>query len=191
MKAKLIKVITENEPLWNGYDDDYHHVTRHFAREVSEWEEIEPYDLQNLKYFLATENKRNYGQGYYYMLVTDDQPYTITLALKDIQLKAEKDRLAALEAEEKRKKEKMQRQKLTDEAKKARLLKQLANIPCYAESLDEMHEAEKVILENSETWSRYVAQLKVQSATYGIPTFHLTASQRAEAFLRTLNLWEE
>lgn len=128
MKAKLIKVITESESRWNGYDDDYRDVIRHFAQEVSEWEEIEPYDLQNLKYFLATENKRNYMQGYYYMLVTDDQPYTITLALKDIQLKAEKDRLAALEAEEKRKKEKIQRQKLTDEAKKARLLKQLAKL---------------------------------------------------------------
>ena len=63
--------------------------------------------------------------------------------------------------------------------------------PDYLNSLDAMHEAEKTILGNQGTWTRYVAELKVQSSKYGMPHFHLTAAQRAEAFLRTLNLWTD
>jgi len=63
--------------------------------------------------------------------------------------------------------------------------------PDYINDLDAMHEAEKVILDNCGTWTRYVTELKFQSAKNGIPHFHLTAAQRAEAFLRTLNLWQK
>lgn len=64
-------------------------------------------------------------------------------------------------------------------------------VPDYLNDLNDMHEAERVILINYGTWTSYVAELKIQSAKHGLPHFHLPAAQRAEAFLRTLNLWKE
>jgi hypothetical protein len=64
-------------------------------------------------------------------------------------------------------------------------------LPNYLNDLNAMHEAEKLLLENSGTWTRYVTELKIQSEKFGMPLFHLNATQRAEAFLRTLNLWAE
>jgi hypothetical protein len=59
-------------------------------------------------------------------------------------------------------------------------------IPNYPEDLNAMHEAEKVLDFN---------QLKDMEDSvnfqFGVFPFHATAAQRAEAFLRTLNLWEE
>jgi hypothetical protein len=65
------------------------------------------------------------------------------------------------------------------------------DLPDYLNDLNAMHEAEKLLLENSGTWTRYVTELKIQSAKFGMPLFHLNATQRAEAFLKTLNLWIE
>jgi hypothetical protein len=63
-----------------------------------------------------------------------------------------------------------------------------AVLPNYPDDLNAMHEAEKVLQESS--WDDYVAYL------YGANPdeknlIHATASMKAEAFLRTLNLWKE
>ena len=47
-----------------------------------------------------------------------------------------------------------------------------------------MHEAEKVI-KNTELWRQYKYELDLMP----IDCIHATAAQRAEAFLRTLNLY--
>jgi hypothetical protein len=74
-------------------------------------------------------------------------------------------------------------------------------IPDYVNSLDEMHEAEKVI--PAEYWYNYSEHLfdvaglgdphDNPNLNYGEmrPLLQLTARQRAEAFLRTLNKWKE
>jgi hypothetical protein len=63
-------------------------------------------------------------------------------------------------------------------------------IPDYPNDLNAMHEAEKIL--TNEQWSVYSPKLWLIThqppATYEC---HATASQRAEAFLRTLNLWEQ
>jgi hypothetical protein len=64
--------------------------------------------------------------------------------------------------------------------------------PDYLSNLNAMHEAEKVL----------ITQLKVRAyatllcsicehATPMVPVWHATASQRAEAFLRTIGKWED
>ncbi len=70
------------------------------------------------------------------------------------------------------------------------------SIPNYPESLSAMHEAEKVLTD--EQWAFWKLELStlvganVESGHKRIRLmFHATASQRAEAFLRTLNLWTE
>jgi len=72
--------------------------------------------------------------------------------------------------------------------------------PDYVNSLNSMHEAEKII------HAKNYAQLCVVYRDYlnefmerdrshinaqGLGGYHATAAQRAEAFLRTLNLWKE
>ena len=59
---------------------------------------------------------------------------------------------------------------------------QRVSLPDYLNSLDEMHEAEKVL--TNDLLSRYCNCL--QKNLYGECS---TAAQRAESFLRTLNLW--
>lgn len=70
-------------------------------------------------------------------------------------------------------------------------------LPKYAESLDLMHEAEKIM--NLKMWKKYVVMLaRVIANEYdwnvqvSVPTNVLiaaTAQQRSEAFLRVLTLW--
>ena len=58
-------------------------------------------------------------------------------------------------------------------------------IPDYLNDLNAMHEAEKVL--NNEQWVAYGRELNRLGV---FPMVHATASQRAEAFLRTLGIWE-
>lgn len=66
------------------------------------------------------------------------------------------------------------------------------NLPNYLSDLNAMHEAEKVLTD--EQWSIYLSFLtkkdqKTLTQTWR-PAVSATAAQRAEAFLKTLNLWK-
>jgi hypothetical protein len=74
----------------------------------------------------------------------------------------------------------------------------LRHIPNYINDLNAMHEAEKVLTKAN--WGGYAAELyRITDAhNHGIsPNHHWlavafsTATQRAEAFLRTIGKWEE
>ncbi len=64
-------------------------------------------------------------------------------------------------------------------------------IPDYLHDLNAMHEAEKIlntpIHMQKHAWNNYKGIL--EDVTKG-SSFHATAVQRAEAFLKTLNLWK-
>jgi hypothetical protein len=60
--------------------------------------------------------------------------------------------------------------------------------PDYLNDLNAMHEAEKVL--TSEQITSYVYSLESMNERWSTPAF-ATASQRAEAFLRTIGKWEE
>lgn len=67
-------------------------------------------------------------------------------------------------------------------------------IPDYLNDLNAIHEAEKIFLVGAveENWKRYDAYRKHLDEMVGSEDAHVaTAAQRAEAFLRTLNLWTE
>lgn len=76
---------------------------------------------------------------------------------------------------------------------------QLAKIPDYLNDLNGMFSAEEWINEDSNRGYQYdMALCKVVKAYEGINEpcnhlrlYHATAAQRAEAFLRTLNLWTD
>ena len=71
----------------------------------------------------------------------------------------------------------------------------IADLPDYLNDLNAMHEAEKVLLgmcdndPQADLWISYLANL-VLAAPCCLRE-HATAAQRAEAFLKTLDLWEE
>lgn len=72
----------------------------------------------------------------------------------------------------------------------------VGGLPNFCGSLDAMHEAEKVFeaMPYVDGWKEYFINLiKVTGNTYidGKLLITATAAQRAEAFLRTLNLWTE
>jgi hypothetical protein len=62
------------------------------------------------------------------------------------------------------------------------------DVPNYPFDLNAMHEAEKVM--TSEQVTSYVYSLESMNERWSTPAF-ATASQRAEAFLRTIGKWEE
>lgn len=64
-------------------------------------------------------------------------------------------------------------------------------IPDYLNDLNAMHEAERALAEDQ--LREYSDWLLVIVVAAGKPSgwFNATAEQRAEAFLRTLNLWED
>ena len=67
-----------------------------------------------------------------------------------------------------------------------------SDLPDYLSDLNAMHEAEQKM----EYWDGYISNLKFicgdpQSEGYSThKAYRATAAQRAEAFLKTLNLWE-
>ncbi len=70
------------------------------------------------------------------------------------------------------------------------------NLPDYLNDLNAMHEAEKVLTEDQcERYEAFLHDPTVYPGDNAKPSadyiFHASASQRAEAFLRTLNLWTE
>jgi hypothetical protein len=60
--------------------------------------------------------------------------------------------------------------------------------PDYLGDLNAMHEAERTIRQDHDKWGVYLVQL---SRTAPECRVFAAASQKAEAFLRTLNLWKE
>jgi len=66
-----------------------------------------------------------------------------------------------------------------------------AEVPNYPNDLNAMHEAEISYIITNGLWDDYVGHLK--AIMYQGERFwgQATAKQRAEAFLKTLNLWEE
>ena len=69
---------------------------------------------------------------------------------------------------------------------------QRVSLPDYLNSLDEMHEAEKVLMKPGlAEWCDYTRHLRRICGIALYAEIHATAAQRAEAFLRTLNLWTE
>jgi len=70
---------------------------------------------------------------------------------------------------------------------------QLEELPDYLNDLNAMHEAEKLL--KSEQHFTFQVELArvINTTTYPLnfALLHATAAQRAEAFLRTLNLWKD
>jgi hypothetical protein len=60
--------------------------------------------------------------------------------------------------------------------------------PNYLNDLNAMHEAENTVIKPQGLWYQYCLRLEGRSFEESIGT---TASQRAEAFLRTIGKWEE
>lgn len=67
-------------------------------------------------------------------------------------------------------------------------------VPNYPEDLNAMHEAEKVLSTNPEYTQQHAfnnyAYLLIEVCKHQCSAVHATAAQRAEAFLKTLHLWE-
>ena len=71
---------------------------------------------------------------------------------------------------------------------------QLEELPDYLNDLNAMHEAEKVLFQDYSKWELFVSHLRSIGFRGDSLCDHCvfaTASQRAEAFLKTLNLWTE
>lgn len=60
-----------------------------------------------------------------------------------------------------------------------------AMIPDYCNDLNAMHEVEKIM--TADQWYEYDRSMPLRDPQ----KMHVTAAQRAEAFLRTLGKWEE
>ena len=68
--------------------------------------------------------------------------------------------------------------------------KDATRLPDYLNDLNAMHEAEKATIVKLQLGQRYHEVLdELCGNDHGV--YHATAAQRAEAFLKTLNLWTE
>lgn len=72
----------------------------------------------------------------------------------------------------------------------------ISGLPDYLTDLNAMHEAEKVLTKDEDKF-RYTVHLgevvatRANRWTVKFEFTHATAAERAEAFLRTLNLWDD
>lgn len=77
------------------------------------------------------------------------------------------------------------------------LWKRMSHLPYYPNDLNAMHEAETWLISKATRAMRYEEKL-IDVCSHSHPPatqmgslWHATAAQRAEAFLRTLNLWTD
>ena len=68
------------------------------------------------------------------------------------------------------------------------LVAELITIPDYPNDLNAMHEAEKMF--RNAIYCRYISELCDLTIKDNNCMYMATAAQRAEAFLKTLNLWK-
>jgi len=66
-----------------------------------------------------------------------------------------------------------------------------SHIPDYCNDLNAMHEAEKMLTDEQCVFIRVHLRERLETHAASRYTWHATARQRAEAFLRTLGKWEE
>ena len=72
-------------------------------------------------------------------------------------------------------------------------------LPNYCQDLNAIHEAEKIILNDEDTWFAYAVKLGKITRDEAIPslkgligvTSHATALQRSKAFVMILNKWRD
>ena len=64
----------------------------------------------------------------------------------------------------------------------------MAQLPDYINDLNAMHEAEKMF--RNAIYCRYISELCDLAIKENNCMYMATAAQRAEAFLKTLNLWK-
>lgn len=137
MKAKLIKVHVGTHTVFFNYGDDQTDVNRHIVSETSPWEEVDDNKFMQLQAFVNQQNVycTTHLESYYYVLVTDDQPFTCSKAIEQMEreaaeitenyrqaeLKRQKDALKKKEENATKRKEKLKRQleKLTKELAEA------------------------------------------------------------------------
>ena len=87
MKVRLLQIITENNSINFGNDDDYcdySDLTKYLTSEVSPWEEVSDDDLYQLRMFLKDQNREYIKNGYFYILITEDQPTTCQMLIKEM-----------------------------------------------------------------------------------------------------------
>lgn len=65
-------------------------------------------------------------------------------------------------------------------------------IPYYTKNLNEMHNAENTLtLEQSSLYTDELIKINANDKDCIYPAWHCNAAQRAEAFLKALNLWKD
>lgn len=124
MKVKLIQVHTgiESRECSSYYED----VQRYVVDVVSPWEEISEHMLYQLETFLNRENLQK--GGIKYLLIKEDQPRTIQMAISDMLEDAKKQKEKASQEQKKRDEKKRQMALKAAASKKERLEKQLRKL---------------------------------------------------------------
>jgi hypothetical protein len=80
--------------------------------------------------------------------------------------------------------------KTTDDQNK--LVSLRSNVPDYLSDLNAMHEAEKILSQQqARDYAEHLGHSAQDGTWAGCHIWYQSAAQRAEAFLRTLNLWQE
>lgn len=128
MKVKLIKVYTNSEHVSWNYGDDYADVMRHVVGENSGWTDVDNNERYQLGEFIRGTNEKLKKNGYYYLLIDEEQPYSVQIALTEM---VEKEEIAREKAKQEQKAYEERQQKIKEQAalkKKERLEKQLAKL---------------------------------------------------------------
>jgi hypothetical protein len=141
MKVKLIGVHTEYKH--NCCDEYYEDLQRYIVDTISPWEEVTNDTLYRLQQFISAENAA--ANTVKYVLITEEQPRTVQMAISDMLQKAEADRQKALEQLKKMEEEKRQRKIKNAATKKARLEKQLKKLKDALENEAISKDAESLI----------------------------------------------
>jgi hypothetical protein len=86
MKVRLLQIITENNSINFGNDDyhDYDDIAKYCTSEVSPWEEVDNDTIYDLRKFIKDQNREYIKNGYFYILITENQPTTCQMLIKEM-----------------------------------------------------------------------------------------------------------
>lgn len=127
MKIKLLKIQVFTEEYSYNYGDDYGDIKRHLVKEISDFEEVDSAQRNQIENWVSQYNTENRKNGHYILIVSDEK-FAVSKIIEEMEREAKLE----LEKIEQRKREIEQKRlddlKNKEELTRKKLEKQLAKI---------------------------------------------------------------
>lgn len=127
MKIKLLKIQTLTEEYSYKYGDDYGDITRHLVKDISDFEEVDFIQKNQIESWVSEYNNKNRKNGSYILIVSDEK-FAVSKIIEEMEQEAKLALEKIKQQEQELERKRLENLKNKEELTKKKLEKQLAKI---------------------------------------------------------------